>query len=450
MQNLNLFPERRIYTVSELALEAKTLLERHFLDVWVGGEVSNFRHPHSGHFYFTLKDHDSQVKVVCFRIHNRNLKFRVEDGISVLVRGRVSLYEARGDFQLVVDYIEPAGIGTLQYAFEQLKRKLSAEGLFDPDRKKSLPTFPRKIGVVTSPMGAAIQDILRVLKRRSQHIHVLIYPVRVQGDVAAQEIGQGVRYLNSRDDVDVIVVARGGGSLEDLAAFNDEGLARAIAESRIPVISAVGHEIDFTICDFVADLRAPTPSAAAEIVSTTQEELCRCVERLRDRARQSLLLLIERKRNSLERLAAHKAFASAEGRLTFISQRLDEVTFRMEAAWRTRLVEKTNRYEKVDERLRRIDLSRILHHSIERLQSEAQSLRRAGSELLAARRQKFEMLAGELHAYSPLAVLQRGYAIVRKENRQIVKSVRDVRVGEDVRVHVYQGELTCRIYGLKS
>ena len=450
MQNLNLFPERKIYTVSEFAFEAKNLLEREFLDVWVKGEISNFRHPHSGHFYFTLKDFDSQIKAVCFKTHNRYFKFKVEDGLNVLLRGRASLYEARGDFQLVVDYMEPAGMGTLQYAFEQLKQKLNTEGLFDSARKRSLPPFPRKLGIVTSPMGAAIQDILRILKRRNQQIHILIYPARVQGEGAAEELLQGVKYLNSRSDIDVIVLTRGGGSLEDLAAFNDEQLARAVAQSRIPVISAVGHEIDFTICDFVADLRAPTPSAAAEIVSETQEELCRKIDAIIKRGKQSLLLLIERKRSTLERLAANQAFASAEGRIESISQRLDQMTFRMERAWRGYRAQRLNLFDRLDSRLHRINLGRLLGEAAERLEMELRLLRQTGNQLMARKRREFETLAGTLNAVSPLAVLQRGYAIVRKENRQIIKSVRDVHIGEDVRVHLHQGELNCRIQGMKS
>jgi len=450
MDNLSLFPERKVYTVSELAFEAKAFLERQFLDVWVQGEISNFRHPHSGHYYFTLKDRDSQVKAVCFRTHNRYFKFKPEDGLSVLIRGRASLYEARGDFQLIVDYMEPAGMGTLQHAFEQLKKKLGAEGLFDPARKKPLPSFPQRIAIVTSPMGAAIQDILRILKRRSRHIDVLIYPTRVQGEGAAEEITQGVRYLNTRKDVDVIVVARGGGSLEDFAPFNEERLARAIAQSVIPVISAVGHEIDFTICDFVADLRAPTPSAAAEIVSQTQDELCRRIENLLQRSRQEVMLIIERKRNTLERLASNRAFASAESRLAFIAQRMDELTFRMERACRSNVARDSDRLIRIRERFDRIDLGRMLERGREDLQLVLKNLEQGVRYVLEQRRVDFETAASNLHAYSPLGVLQRGYAIVRKENRQIVKSVRDVHVGEDVRVHLHQGELTCKIQGMKS
>ena len=276
-------PARRIYAVRELVTSVRTHLEKGFPDVWVEGEISNYRPADSGHLYLTLKDGDSQLRVVMFRAQARLLRFRPQNGMQVIARGRVTLYEARGEMQLLAEYMEPMGAGALQVAFEQLKAKLAAEGLFAQERKKPLPLLPRRIGVITSPRGAVIRDILNVLARRHQSLNVLIYPAQVQGTSAAAEVSAGIRFFNSeRDDssqsafaVDVILIARGGGSVEDLAAFNDESLARAIAASQIPIISAVGHETDFTICDFVADLRAPTPSAAAEIVVRSQQELRR-------------------------------------------------------------------------------------------------------------------------------------------------------------------------------
>ena len=285
--------ERQIYTVSQLNDEIKNLLETQFSDIWVEGEISNFRIPGSGHFYFTLKDSSSQLRGVCFKSQNRLLKFRPEDGLAVLSRGRLTVYEPRGEYQLVVDYMEPRGLGSLQLAFEQLKAKLQKEGLFDPTHKKPLPLLPQKIAVVTSPTGAVIRDILRVLRRRNRGLHVLIYPVRVQGEGAGQEIASGVRYLDTLPDVDVIITARGGGSIEDLWAFNDEIVVRAIFNSRIPVISAVGHETDFTIADFVADMRAPTPSAAAEIVSAVRSDLQERTANSVSRLRKALLYLLE-------------------------------------------------------------------------------------------------------------------------------------------------------------
>ena len=259
-------PERRVWTVRDLVAAVRTHIEREYSDAWVEGEISNFRAHDSGHLYFTLKDQNSQLNAVMFRSQARLLRFRPENGMQVVVRGRITIYEDRGQLQISAEYIEPKGAGALQIAFEQLKEKLEAEGLFATDRKKPIPALPRRIGIVTSPQAAALRDVLNILRRRHQSANILIFPVQVQGEMAATEVTAAVRYFNKTKSVDVIIVARGGGSAEDLAAFNHEGLARAIASSLIPVISAVGHETDFTIIDFVADLRAPTPSAAAELV----------------------------------------------------------------------------------------------------------------------------------------------------------------------------------------
>src|SRR5438874_3004987 len=268
---------RKVWSPRELMTTLRTNLEQSFGDVWLQGEISNFKSADSGHLYFTLKDDAAQVRVVMFRLKAQLLRFRPENGMQVVARGRVSLYEQRGELQLMAEYLEPQGAGALQVAFEQLKAKLAAEGLFDQERKKPLPLLPRRIGVVTSPRGAAIQDILNILRRRHESVGVLIYPAQVQGEAAASEVASGIRFFNRARGkdiaIDVIIVARGGGSLEDLAAFNDEGLARVIAASEIPVISAIGHETDFTITDFVADLRAPTPSAAAEMVISARQQL---------------------------------------------------------------------------------------------------------------------------------------------------------------------------------
>src|SRR6202043_1795748 len=266
-------PERRVWTVRDLVASVRTHIEREYADAWVEGEISNFRAPESGHLYFTLKDGNAQIRVVMFRSSARLLRFRPEDGLQVVVRGRVTIYEDRGELQISAEYVEPKGAGALQIAFEQLKAKLEAEGLFDPARKKPIPTLPARIGIVTSPQAAALRDILNVLGRRHDTASVLILPAQVQGESAGLEVTAGIRYFNQARNVDVIIVARGGGSAEDLAAFNHEGLARAVAASEIPVISAVGHETDFTILDFVADLRAPTPSAAAELVIRSRQEV---------------------------------------------------------------------------------------------------------------------------------------------------------------------------------
>src|SRR6202140_136420 len=266
-------PERRVWNVRDLVAAVRSHIEREYSDAWVEGEISNFRAPDSGHLYFTLKDGNAQMRVVMFRSSARLLRFRPADGLQVVVRGRVTVYEDRGELQISAEYIEPKGAGSLQLAFEQLKAKLEAEGLFAAERKKSIPPLPPRIGIVTSAQAAALRDILNVLQRRHHSVNVLIYPAQVQGDAAAHEVAAGVRFFNQHDNVDVIIVARGGGSAEDLFAFNDEALARTVAASEIPVISAVGHETDFTILDFVADLRAPTPSAAAELVIRSRQEV---------------------------------------------------------------------------------------------------------------------------------------------------------------------------------
>ncbi|MDA2938874.1 exodeoxyribonuclease VII large subunit [Acidobacteria bacterium AH-259-A15] len=416
-QELKLFGERQILSVSQVVNSVKVSLETKFHDIWVKGEISNFRTPPSGHIYFTLKDSDAQLKVVCFRMQNRLLKFRPEDGMDVLARGSLSVYPPRGEFQLVVEFMEPVGPGALQLAFEQLKSRLEAEGLFDQARKKKLPLLPAKIGVVTSPTGAAIQDILRVLSRRNDRLDILIFPAKVQGSGAAQQIARGIHYLDSRGDIDVIVVARGGGSLEDLWGFNEEVVARAIFDARIPVISAIGHEIDFTIADFVADLRAATPSAAAEIVSGVREDLWKRVENLVRRSSQAIRLCLKDKRGQLQRLASSRAFVDAESKLRFFLQRLDEL--------HTRLI-------KTAPSLFSSPRERILQHK-KTLRQQIQFYLQSKRQLMTARNE-------QLQAYSPLAVLDRGYAIVTTKNREIVRDPAQVKGGEDVDVRVARGQ----------
>src|ERR671924_1876239 len=300
------FFDRAILTVSEVSERIKIVLEDTFFDIWVEGEISNLRTPSSGHAYLTLKDEHSQIRAVLFKMQRRYLRFDPKDGMLVIVRGRISLYEPRGEYQLVIDYLEPKGIGALQIAFEQLKTRLAQAGLFDPARKRPLPVLPRGIGIVTSPTGAVIRDMLQILRRRFANLHVCIYPVRVQGDGAAEEIARAIEALNGDLGIEVIILARGGGSLEDLWAFNEESVARAIYQSRMPVISAVGHEIDFTIADFVADVRAPTPSAAAELVVAAKEEFCTRIDRLVDRLRTAVTANIQRRRTMVHMLVSRR------------------------------------------------------------------------------------------------------------------------------------------------
>src|SRR5262250_1068876 len=301
--------QRKIYSVSELSFEIRNMLERRFIDVWVEGELSNFKASSAGHFYFTLKDDRAQLPAVCFRNAARLLRFRPENGKLFRARGRVSTYEGRGEYQLIVEVLEPAGLGALQLAFEQLKEKLEKEGLFRPERKRPIPAFPRKIGIVTSPKSAALRDILTVLKRRHNAINVLIFPAEVQGESASLQVMEGIDYLSRSTDVDVILVARGGGSMEDLWPFNEERVARAIVRSKKPVISAVGHEVDFTICDFVADLRAATPSAAAEIVIQSKEQLVQRVAQFENRLQGNIRYRLRTLRHFLAEKVGGRGFA---------------------------------------------------------------------------------------------------------------------------------------------
>src|SRR3954463_10023657 len=319
---------RKIWTPRDLVAALRTAIEQGFGDVWLQGEISNLRPADSGHLYFTIKDDAAQLRVVMFRMKAQLLRFRPENGMQVVARGRVTLYEQRGELQLMAEYLEPQGAGALQVAFEQLKVKLAAEGLFDQERKKPLPLLPRRIGIVTSPRGAAIQDILNILRRRHESVGMLIYPAQVQGDAAASEVAAGIKFFNRAKGkdvaVDVIIVARGGGSLEDLAAFNDEGLARVIAASEIPVISAVGHETDFTIADFVADLRAPTPSAAAELVIESKHRLAEHLAHLHQRLDRATRYRLLMARSHLQELAQHGAFARIRDLMVQRAQRLDD------------------------------------------------------------------------------------------------------------------------------
>lgn len=420
-RNLQWSDDRSIFSVSELVGEAKTALEERFREIRVQGEISNLRRPPSGHLYFTLKDDTAQLNAVCFRMRNRLLKFEMADGMDVLARGTLSIYPPRGQVQLIVEHLEPLGAGALQAAFEKLKARLQEEGLFDPQRKRPLPLLPYKIGIVTSPSGAAIQDILKVLKRRNDRVNVLIFPARVQGDEAKREIVEGIRYLNSRDDIDVIIVGRGGGSLEDLWTFNEESVARAIFESRIPVISAVGHEIDYTISDFVADFRAPTPSAAAEIVSAKREEMIRQVDALRRRTAHAFQVVLHRKRRELHKLAASRAFVSADSRLKLYSQRLDELDARATHAIQQLVAPR---------RREALQLTRDLERQI-------------GASLKDFRKQVQSRL-DQLIAYSPERVLERGYSIVTGSAGQIVRDPSQVARNEVISIRVARGDFRAR------
>ena len=434
-------PQRRIWTVRDLVGAVRTQLEREYTDVWLEGEISNFRAHSSGHLYFTLKDEASQVRVVMFRTQARLLRFRPEDGMHVVARGRVTVYDARGELQINAEYLEPQGAGALQIAFEQLKAKLQAEGLFEPERKKAIPSLPRRIGIVTSPQAAALRDILHVLQRRHHSANVLIFPAQVQGDVAPVEVSAGIRYFNKARNVDVIIVARGGGSVEDLAAFNHEGLARTVVASEIPVISAIGHETDFTIIDFVADLRAPTPSAAAELVIRSRQGIEEQSEGLRQRLERAMRYRLLMARQSLTELARHGAFGRMMDSLRRRQQRVDDLVYRMEKAERRIIDQQRRRWEIAAAAVRHYDATRRLAAMREQLESRTAALGGAFRTVLLQRRSRLERLGGQLQALSPLAILDRGYALVFDPAGALVKDAAKVKPGDEISARVAKGTI---------
>jgi len=441
---VDLFAQRKIYSVYDITSEIKRSLDKLGI-IWVQGEISNFKHHSSGHMYFSLKDQRAQVKAACFRNNNMYLKFRPEDGMEVVVRGRLSVYEPRGDYQIIIEYMEPVGLGSLQLAFDQLKEKLRKEGLFEEMHKIPLPLLPRKIGIVTSPTGAAIRDILRILKRRNASLDVLIYPARVQGTGAAEEIAAGIRYLNSRGDIEVIIAGRGGGSIEDLWAFNEEIVARAIYQSELPLISAVGHEVDYTIADFVADMRAPTPSAAAEMVSGAREDLRATVNSLSGRMAQAVRRGFERRRLSLERLSHNKAFMVAPNKIRDLQQRFDEGTMRMSEAMRRFASRVRHREQMMSARLYTLDLRRFIHHKGDILAQSRNRLISGMKTRLHGERSRFRIAVGKIDALSPLSILKRGFALCRDDRGAIIKNAADVSRGDSVTVTLAKGRLDCEV-----
>lgn len=431
--------ERRVWTVRDLVAAVRTHVEREYSDAWVQGEISNFRAPESGHHYFTLKDGNAQIRVVMFRSSARLLRFRPADGMQVVVRGRVTVYEDRGELQISAEYIEPKGAGALQIAFEQLKTKLEAEGLFGAERKKPIPTLPARIGVVTSPQGAALQDILNILRRRHHTVNVLIYPAQVQGESAALEVANAVRYFSSQGQVDVVIVARGGGSAEDLAAFNDEGLARAVAASAIPVISAVGHETDFTIVDFVADLRAPTPSAAAELVIRSRQEVEDHVGVLYDRLERALRYRLLMGRQAWIELAQHGAFARMMDGINQRQQKLDDLTYRLERAERTLLEQMLRKWETISAAVRHYDLRLVLSGMRRQMETGTAALVSVMRNVFLQYRVRAERLEMALGTLSPVAILERGYALVFDSSGTLVKDAAAVSAGEEISARVARG-----------
>jgi len=423
--NDSLVKPDRVYTVSEITRLVKLEVENAFPILWVEGEISNFRSYPSGHIYFTLKDEQCQLQAVMWRSHVRMLKFDLKDGLKVVCRGKVSVYEARGQYQLMVDLIEPKGKGALQLAFEQLKEKLRAEGLFDPKHKKPLPLLPKKVGIVTSPRGAAIIDILRTLERRFARLHILIYPAKVQGEGAADEIVEGIDYLGGQPDIDVLIVSRGGGSIEDLWAFNEEKVARAIFRSPIPVISAVGHEVDYTIADFVADIRASTPSVAAEIVIKEEQTLIDRIDGLHRRLAQNVLYFLQGRKQLVSDLSHHRIFQNFRIALYNLEQRVDELEQRARDVFRQKKMQLAENRASV-----------VLFE-----EKMASTVRRLLQNLMA----RWDTLSLGLHNLSPLNILKKGYTICWEDDLRLIRRVEDVDPDKEITVSFYKGAFTCRV-----
>jgi len=416
----------RTYTVSDVTQLVKLMLEAGFPQIWVTGEISNFHKHASGHMYFSLKDEKCQLRAVMWRSDAARVKFALKDGLQLVCRGRISVYEARGEYQLIVDSIEPKGKGALQLAFEQLKEKLRAEGLFDTARKRKLPLLPKRIGIVTSPKGAALVDILRTLERRFAKLEILIYPAQVQGEGAAAQIAEGLDYLGTIAGLDAIIVGRGGGSIEDLWAFNEEAVARAIARSPVPVISAVGHEVDFTIADFVADIRASTPTAAAEMVVETEAAFAERIANLDRRAHQSVKFAIEERKSEVVTLAQHRIFQNFKVRLLNLAQDIDGLEAR---AWEVVRGEQ----RKMAETRARARLAE------ERIMTGFRTV-------LRNKQSAWETQAAALHGHSPLDTLKKGYALCWSgDGRRAVTGIGGVHEADEMRVSFYRGEFRCRV-----
>ncbi len=419
-------PPSKIYTVSEVTQMVKIELESAFPELWVEGEISNFYRHQSGHLYYTLKDEKSQLRTVMFRGNAQKVPFELEDGLQVVAKGRINVYEPRGEYQFVVEILEPKGKGALQLAFEQLKEKLKKEGLFDPELKKKLPLLPNKVGVVTSPRGAAIVDIIRTLERRFARLHILLYPVKVQGEGAAEEIVEGIDYLGRLPGLDVIIVGRGGGSIEDLWAFNEEQVARAIFSCPVPVISAVGHEIDFTIADFVADIRASTPSAAAEMVIEKEESFRERIENLEKRMVHNQKYFLQEQRHVVFSLAQHRAFQNMNVTLLNLQQRIDDLEMK---AWNTI----KNLQQKISEDKSRSELLE-------------EKIRNALKGKLQQFHARWDTLSAQLHNLSPLIILKKGYTLCWKEDGQyLVRRIDEVEKDKEMTVSFFKGEFTCLV-----
>ena len=447
-------PERRVWTVRALVSAVRSHIEREYSDCWVEGEISNLRIPDSGHLYFTLKEESAQIRVVMFRSSAKLLRFRPENGLQVTVRGRITVYEDRGELQISAEFMEPKGAGALQLAFEQLKARLQAEGLFEASRKKPIPPLPQRIGIITSPQGAALRDILNILARRHHSANVVIYPAQVQGDAAPGEVMAGLRHFHADARrgraVEVIIIARGGGSVEDLACFNHEGLARAVADSKIPVISAIGHETDFTIVDFVADLRAPTPSAAAELVIRSRQEIEAQAEELYRRLEHGVRYRLLMARQELSERAQQGAFARMMDGIHRRQQNVDEQRFRLERAERQLLERCHRRCETVAAAVRHYDARRRLAAIRQQLAAQVANLAAATHTRLLQSRGALDRWSASLEALSPVAILNRGYALVFDAKGQLVKDATRLEAGDELSARLARGQVRARVTATES
>lgn len=446
----SLFAEQPVLSVSELTEQVRNMLESEFSSVQVQGEISNYKRAASGHWYFTLKDESAQLRSVFFRQWNRLLRFEPENGLEVRVRGGISVYAERGDYQLMVETMEPVGVGAMQLAFEQQVRRLAAEGLFEEARKRQLPLLPRRIGIVTSPVGAVVQDILRILERRNPSIDIVIAPVRVQGSAAAGEIADAIRLLNRHgrkkgSEIDVIIIARGGGSLEDLWAFNEEQVARTIFTSAIPVVSAVGHETDYTIADFVADLRAPTPSAAAEIVVREADELRAGVAELHNNLLRMMNYYLLQRRMQLRNLTDSRGFAEIIGAVTGLTTRRRELEQRAISALRDNLRLARLRLMDVQRRLTTTDFRAPVAMGFLQLETLQQRMNQAVRSGFEREQHQLAIRINKLDMLSPLSVLGRGYALAQDEAGRLVRQARELVVGQKIKVRFADGEATCEV-----
>ncbi len=438
--------ELRIWSVRALVFDIRRQVEGEYENVWVEGEISGCRTAPSGHIYFTLKDDEAQLPVVLFRRQAGLLRFRPADGLAVLVRGRVSLYESRGQLQLIAETMEPRGAGALQLAFEQLKARLLAEGLFDASRKRALPAFPRCIGIVTSPGGAVIRDVVTIVRRRHARLNLLVYPATMQGVSSPASVAEGIRWFNANPSlVDLIVIARGGGSPEDLAAFNDEGLARAIAGSALPVVSAIGHETDFTIADFAADLRAATPSAAAELITAEQHRVEERIDALAARVERAGHFHLIHARQRLGRLSAEAVLNRLRDAVGRRDQRLDELRLRLEGLAMRRLRVGAQRHDLLAERLQRRELMGRIAGMQRRLQNLDQSLRVSANGMIAVRQARLSRASARLEALSPLAVLSRGYALVYGADGRLLRSAAETAEGQMIRARLGRGTVDAEV-----